>query len=268
MPPDFTSTFAKLERAEEHFQLLDAEITCWRDLAKDSITFERGAYNTRIGVAVHMEGPPGNFLRWTLMAGDCINNARSALDHLIFAIGEHEAVKYPASDHKRNQFVIADSPTDFDGEAKRRLKNIPVGVLSAIKAVQPFNRPHPVLPPLLRLLRKFSNADKHRLLELAQTGVMVTGGTFSGDTSKGSKTVYVLPHPVSNNDIVCVIESEQPDPNLKLHNFSVSLDVCIWHDLRDGETNPINGRTGYGTLLMAILAEVRYVIDTVRNSIV
>ncbi len=56
MPPDYTSTYAKLKRAEEHFQLLDAEILAWLNLADDSFSIERGAYGTRIGLAIHMKG--------------------------------------------------------------------------------------------------------------------------------------------------------------------------------------------------------------------
>ena len=266
--PDYTSTYAKLERAEEHFELLQFEITQWHNACKHTFTIERGAYDTRVGLVIHMGGPDPKFLRWTLMVGDCINNARAALEHMVYAIGQYEAVKNPTGDHKWNQFVIVDVPTDFDGEAKRRLKCFTPAVLAAIEGIQPFNRPHPILPPLLGILRRFSNADKHRLLKLAASGVSTGNGVFVGTKGGGRKFFYVLPNEVEDNDIICFIESDQPDPNLNFQGIQVSLEVCLWHGLRDGETNPMYQRSPYSVLLPALLSEVKFVIQSVKAAVI
>ena len=53
---------------------------------------------------------------------------------------------------------------------------------AAIERYQPYNRPHPDLPPLLSVLRELSNRDKHKLLSLAFQGVVAAqaGMDFSG----------------------------------------------------------------------------------------
>ena len=54
----------------------------------------------------------------------------------------------------------------------KRLVNGGLGQISEpvraiFESLQPYNRPDPTLPPLLRILRELNNVDKHRLLKLA-----------------------------------------------------------------------------------------------------
>src|SRR4051794_32749877 len=51
-----------------------------------------------------IEEPPLD--RWSLVAGDCVHNLRSALDNLIYAIAIYQSRQNPPPDDKSLQFPI------------------------------------------------------------------------------------------------------------------------------------------------------------------
>ena len=87
--------------------------------------------------------------------------------------------------------------------------------------------------------------------------------TFIGNP--GSKISFINPEPIQNNDIVCVIESGEPDPKLAIRTIEVGVVVSIWHKAREGSTSPLEMRTDYHTLLQSLIGEVRFVIDVFKN---
>ncbi len=100
---DLTSVYAKLDRAEEHFKAVDAEIAKWANSSHHEPFFERGGYGTRLGIAVTHVGPPPDLIRWSIILGDCINNLRSALDHLINAFTKVNAIYTPTGKKERSR---------------------------------------------------------------------------------------------------------------------------------------------------------------------
>ncbi len=229
---------------------------------------ESSAYDTRVGLVIHFQGATPDFVRWSLIIADCVSNLRSSLDHLIYAVAQHYMRNQLSSDIEHLAFIITDSPEKFrDRNNRKRLRGLSDRVISAIEHLQPFKRAHPTLPPLLKILREFSNADKHRLLQLAAAGVSDVRGVIRGTEDKGNKTVRIKPDPIEDNDIICVIESSEPDPQLAFIEIGVAIEVSLWHGLRDGDVNPLHTRTGYKTLIPMLIEEVRFAINQVRSSI-
>ena len=98
------------------------------------------------------------------MLGDAIHNLRSALDHLVYAIGVHESKgQLSAQKRKQSSFVICNNPNDLKSKYWH-IAPLSVGVRTAIEGVQPYVRPLATMPPLLAVLRDLDDADKHRLL--------------------------------------------------------------------------------------------------------
>lgn len=262
---DLTSVYAKLNRAEEHFKAVDGEISRWLESGRYESFFERGTWGTRIGIGVCRVGPPPDLVRWSLIIGDCINNLRSSLDHLMHAYMQVHTAYIPTGKKQRVTFVVVDDPVKFVEARAGNLKGFTDRFVQVLESLQPFHRKHPTLPPILGLLRDLSNADKHRLLQVAGAGVSNFDSLILGDPTKGSKVTFVNPAPIEHNDIICVIESSEPDPNLAVHSLNVGMEISIWHDLREGSTNPLEGRTGYSILLNLLIQEVRFVISSFKQ---
>lgn len=104
--------------------------------------------------------------RWSLMAGDCVHNLRSALDSLVYAIAIYQSGQNPPPDEDNLQFPIVSDPAKFPKQKTRRIKFLSQAVQNEIEKLQPYNRPHPGLPPLLELLSDLNNQDKHRTLNV------------------------------------------------------------------------------------------------------
>jgi hypothetical protein len=77
-----TSWQLKIDRAKEHFAALDTEIRAWVGTNPMAIVKEKDAEGRRHTVLAEIINPPP-LNRWSLIAGDCVHNLRSALDSLV-----------------------------------------------------------------------------------------------------------------------------------------------------------------------------------------
>jgi hypothetical protein len=262
-PLDLSSVFAKLDRAEEHFHAVHREISEWQNLNRYETFSERGVQTARVGIGVQRVGPPPDLIRWSVIIGDCVNNLRSSLDHLIYAIAKYQAAHDLTAKIDNLAFVIADTPDEFKN-AKARLKVFTPAFVELVESFQPYKRPHPALRPLLAILRDLSNADKHRLLQVAGAGVADFKAIVTQNAEAGTKIPYINPNPIKGNDVVCVVESSESDPSLAFHSVAVRIEVAIWHGRRSPDDPPNFARTAYEVLLQFLINEVRYVIDTFK----
>ena len=263
---DLTSVYAKLDRAEEHFKAVDTEIKEWLNSGRYEPFFERGTQQTRIAMSVLRVGRPPDLVRWAVIIGDCINNLRAALDHLMNAFAKVPYIYTPSAKKERLTFIIIDDPDEFSKALKTTFSGLCPLYTEVLTQLQPFNRTHPDLPPLLSIIRDLSNADKHRLLQVAGAGVAHIEGNFIHDTGRGTKQFLVNPEPIEHNDIVCIVESTEPDPTLRFQKITGHVEISVWHKRRDGSTDPLQGRSGYVALLPLLIGEVKYVIDTFKSS--
>ena len=110
---------------------------------------------------------------WPLLAGEAIQNIRSALDHMVYAASGGQS---------RTQFPIFTDPVEFEKKAPGMLVGVPDSVRETIEKAQPY-RDYPPDPAqtMLEQLRVLSNLDKHRTLATVVSAVHREGvGTQTG----------------------------------------------------------------------------------------
>jgi hypothetical protein len=172
MALDLSSVEAKLERAATHFESIERIAVSWVNKHLYRLVHERNADFTRHEL-IYRCTEELNFETLSLMFGDAIHNLRSALDHLIYAIAVHKASgATPPPDWRIIAFPITDCPTgkgSFKNFCAAKLGTFApdTKLLEVLEDFQPYRRKNKVFPPLLKVLRDFDDADKHRLLHLA-----------------------------------------------------------------------------------------------------
>jgi hypothetical protein len=122
------------------------------------------------GIAEEREAPPDY---WPLIAGDAIQNLRSALDHVVYEAASRT--------NERTQFPIFADPGAYKDQPTNWLKGVPDSVKATIENAQPYRR-YPTNPAGSGLwqLRELSNRDKHRTLTTVASAVQHEGVGVSG----------------------------------------------------------------------------------------
>lgn len=103
---------------------------------------------------------------WPLLAGEAIQNLRSALDHSVYEL-------VPASKRGKSIFPIYKDPCEFQVLGRRDIPGIPEAIRTLIEQAQPYRRrlENPDRDPLQEL-RSLSNIDKHRTLTTFDVAVI------------------------------------------------------------------------------------------------
>jgi hypothetical protein len=187
--PSLDDAFDKLRWAKEHFEVLRRQIEPFeqRDAHRVSVTINEntGEYIFHVH---DLEAPNAD---WGLVIGDCLHNARTALDYLVVRLFALVTGQEPRN-VEAIQFPIYDDPGKFKSctPVAEMRKHPPFsGYLARIEELQPFNRgnasiwgvgPHnwPVIHPLPSALERLSNldnTDKHRVVHAAWLGAASTG---------------------------------------------------------------------------------------------
>lgn len=176
-PPEETLTSAqrKLKRGVEHVRTLCREADAFED--GEAYRFEserelRTAHEAEYRCfAVRRKEMPTH---WPLLAGEAIQNLRSALDHLVYE---------KSGRNRRTQFPIFTDHCEFQVLAPRKMKGVPESVRTSIEEAQPYRRmPEDASHHPLTQLSALSNLDKHRVLTtfisaVTHEGVGVPEGT-------------------------------------------------------------------------------------------
>jgi hypothetical protein len=261
---DLANVKAKLSRGQEHAQTVKNEVRAWMDRHPYSLTKQANANCTRYSLILRENEPPP-LRRWTLIIGDCIHNFRCALDYLVYAVAVCEAGTDPPPYERCLAFPITDCRNDFDDSVRRRmLGSISDPVRTVFELLQPYNRSHPTLPPVLAILRSFNNADKHRLISLVYgtTGSGETG--FGGVSPPGAKWKPVInTGELKDGAEVCAMICDRPAPNMDFNDpIGVEVNISLWHGKRDPSGPDGSERSDFSALLDVMAEEVRKVIYT------
>jgi len=187
----------KIHRAEEHANALSAEIYEFGKLrAKGS----RADYNAQIGAyEFHTLDDWTIPLEWSLLVGDCLNNARSCLDHLFWLLEGR-----PDPKQERVQFPI------FNDARTLKFVRAKPSIRQLIEGVQPRNRLRD--EDLLWCLSEMNNADKHRLLMVAASAL---GGAQFAKLPDRSRLEWV--HARLEQDAVFLRYRAQPTEQVDLN---------------------------------------------------
>ena len=87
---------------------------------------------------------------------------------------------------------------------------------------------------------------------------------FIGDPARGKKIGYLVPEPIYDNHVICVVESSEPDLYLAFKSAECRFEIALWHGLRKGETDPMMAHTGYSTLMPILISEVSFIVEQIR----
>lgn len=209
------SVRAKLDQAKLHLNSLNAEAA--RYLASypgEVVPNPDGDPNISTFVYRQRYAVPS---RINLLAGDCIQNLRSAFDYLIWEL-VLIAGNIPT---RKNMFPVCHTLADFK-EAKRRdqLTGIVAGSEALIESLQPYTHTQPA-EHWLAILNELANINKHRRLLLATlSGFSVSGLMEDLNKLADSTAVSGVIHETANRGILTAEQVQMQDDFLAFVAFN------------------------------------------------
>lgn len=178
--PTLEGCDGKLGRAKAHLKALDDEIAIVRSLHKHTVFVEDNPSTKEYVFKVRDLQPSDP--DWGYIAGDCIHNLRSALDHLVFQLAILGQGRGLTDEEAHScMFPIFTDRKKFKDASQGRLRLLRPGEQTRITELQPFNAGDPSiwsrgpgrylpgapasLPVLLGRLEEFDVIDKHRFVQ-------------------------------------------------------------------------------------------------------
>jgi hypothetical protein len=187
--PSLDDARDKVGWAYKHLHALSGGVLPFEDADAHTIGVEVNAEAGEYIFYVHDLGEPDP--EWGLIIGDCVHNARSALDYLMVRLVSLITGQTPR-DIESVQFPIETNPEKFAGRIGSLRKQHPVfsGYLTRIEELQPFNQGNPSvwginadgsplmhpLPGGLHRLAALDNIDKHRVVHATWLAVSFLRG--------------------------------------------------------------------------------------------
>ena len=146
----------KIERAKQHIRELNAEVKSFFDTHPYVIGTKRNPQTRQLiyYVTSVRETP----ITLAAIAGDVLQNLRSALDHLAYQLVLVGTSGVGSAYHV--SFPIADDAAKYKSESIRKVKGMRQDGIDAINAIKPYKGGNDTL----WRLHKLNNIDKHRFL--------------------------------------------------------------------------------------------------------
>ncbi len=167
--PSFES---KLDRAEQHLQELQAEIERWIKSHPYRITDELDPKTDDNIICGQLLGPtPPLILQ---LVGDCLQNLRSCLDHLAYALALANKESLTDAEVSRIAFPIFRYGAFFETRGLSKIRFLSRRAQAVIKRLQPCYTKHPT-SHLLWHLETLNNIDKHRRLLISVVTLIGAG---------------------------------------------------------------------------------------------
>lgn len=260
---DISGVRAKLRRAEEHNRCLVTEFNAWIEPQT------KGMFNIwRDGAwyVVTVEPLLKPDTRFSMIAGDIIHNLRCALDHLVCQLvfrDGHEPCR-------RNEFPICDTQESFFGDVKFRKSKPKHSVLygvaidgdawEIIEGAQPYKRTNFFESPL-RVIKKFSNADKHRtfLPQLMRVGNIIDAIGWNPDAILLEQQIGTSSlSSEKKTEVVRYRFADEPNPNVYMKG-ALPIEVGFY-DGREKDSY----RLGFGTFHI-LITEVAGIVNKISK---
>jgi hypothetical protein len=147
----------KIERAKEHINNLNSAIRVFFDSKPYEVSTKRDPQTRKLTYYVSkVQSTPTHF---AAIAGDAIQNLRSALDHLaqqLFLVGTNGVTP-----GRHVYFPIARDAAEYKVQLPRKVRGMRQDAVDMLNSIQPYKggKDHQ-----LWVLQELSNLDKHRLL--------------------------------------------------------------------------------------------------------
>jgi hypothetical protein len=163
----------KLNRAREHLGTLQDKITTWKGADPkpyEVVTHLQPEKLERVWRIRIRKFPPDE---WSVLVGDFLLNARSALDHMAFLLAEAGDSAKAAQDRDKISFPICDRPSQWPEPNSPKVRAIESRARTEIERAQPYSAIAPGVTDdnarirlartqPLWILSQLNNADKHR----------------------------------------------------------------------------------------------------------
>jgi hypothetical protein len=183
----------KLEKAQEHLVTLDCETSAFLESEPYTVTGKPEAEGTEyvFNVQVVRDPPPV----WSTIIGDCLQNMRSALDHLAWQL----VLKSGNTPKRGTSFpIFLDNPFALDARKelrdgfKRNVKGMRPDMVALIKELQPYASDDFSFDGLW-ILNELARIDRHQVLH-AVGGVSIRSTWVIGEIDDSGR---VLNYPLS-----------------------------------------------------------------------
>ena len=159
---------AKLDRADESIHNLNLEISSFlRDNYRIERHFDAQSRKYVFSAFGESEVPP----RFSVLIGEVLYNLRSALDHLVTQLA-----RIGPGGGKDNvlEFPICRTSESFKRSCERgKIHGVSPDAAKVIENLQPYRASSPVETSTLLILHDLNRADKHRLLVVVVTAVVM-----------------------------------------------------------------------------------------------
>lgn len=218
----------KLNRARDHLADLEGQMEAL--YLPGTIRLEHSTLDNGRVHSYAIQGLPIIPDEWAPAIGDCIHNARSALDHLA-----HEVVisfgGTPVYGPGGTSFPITEKPGK--GIRLAGLPNLPSGLLDVLESIQPRAQQQTFIPLFLGVLGELDNRDKHRRLLLVQYVNNRDALAWGGNVTTPRPVVDVVETGFQNGDEVvrltypAPVTQFDPSPRLPVHPL-LEPDLPLW----------------------------------------
>lgn len=173
-------------RAQEHLDALEEEIASFIEREPYVVSYERKPDGSEHIFRAHIRDPAP--LTFGILVGECLQNMRSALDHLVWQLAILSGKKTP---NGQTAFPVCDT-IDFFRSKRQRVKvaDLAKEYRAAIEALQPFQVGGAARDHWLWYLNELARIDRHRVLHVI--GGLPDGPIFS--THPVDKSVDPIPY--------------------------------------------------------------------------
>lgn len=217
---DLSSSMTKLERAEEHFKTLRAEIAAFGERQPYRVVRQSNADHTEHTLQLTFnERPP--LQRWGAILGDGVQALRSALDHAVYAVAVFESDQVEPPDANVLMFPIAESPSQFPNW---RVKSLSEPVRAFIKREQP--DPDRLDDSVLWRLEEINRSDKHRVIHIGGVLPAVAQVPISGLIPGTKCTVSTRVDRLEDGAPFLTLTCERPSPDVQM-DVDITLFVGV-----------------------------------------
>lgn len=241
----------RLERANEHLQLLDAQVRGYLGGKPYQLRSERGTEETERELFVDVTAPFDE-LGWALLVSEIVHHYRASLDNLIYMLsvvtqGQHvSGTEFP--------IYLTEAAFRSGGGARGpigpyKIRAIPPGAQAVIEGLQPW---HTGQDDPLWMLHELSNTDKHRIPNLALA--LFEGSTYSVEPSPDVtvRDVEFLPGPLVDGAPIGRLHLDKTDPDARVDvEYKPTFRVAFGEGTDSvGNALPTNGKPILQTLLL------------------
>lgn len=183
MPHPLDGAWAKLDRATNHFDALHSRIALLFPPKQDDATAGHEYNPDRQELIVKLPKATPADPALPLILGDCLHNARSALDHLVFQLAILNRASSAAAE--KTAFPICLTSEKFRDATTRKVAPFISGpALTEIEKLQPYATGNAGADDILWVLHQLDIIDKHRLLLVTVSKFRATSFTVTVPTGE------------------------------------------------------------------------------------